>query len=79
MAFALYAATIPSYLQILASISGLLAKAEAHCSASAIAPNDILQARLAADMYPFTYQVKSVAVHSLGAIEGIRKGVFSPT
>jgi hypothetical protein len=78
MSFSLYAATVPSYLQILESVSGLLAKAEAHCAASAIAPTDILQARLAPDMYPFTYQVKSVAVHSLGAIEGVRKGVFSP-
>jgi hypothetical protein len=29
-------------------------------------------------MLPFAYQVKSTAVHSLGAIEGVRKGVFSP-
>jgi hypothetical protein len=30
------------------------------------------------DMLPFAYQVKSTAVHSLGAIEGVRKGVFAP-
>jgi hypothetical protein len=29
-------------------------------------------------MLPFAYQVKATAVHSLGAIEGVRKGVFSP-
>jgi hypothetical protein len=29
-------------------------------------------------MLPFAYQVKSTAVHSLGAIEGVRRGVFSP-
>jgi hypothetical protein len=29
-------------------------------------------------MNPFSYQVKSTAVHSLGAIEGVRRGVFSP-
>jgi hypothetical protein len=29
-------------------------------------------------MFPFAYQVKSTAVHSLGAIEGVRRGVFSP-
>ena len=27
---------------------------------------------------PFSYQIKSCAVHSFGAIEGLRKGVFSP-
>jgi hypothetical protein len=29
-------------------------------------------------MLPFAYQVKSTAVHSLGSIEGVRRGVFSP-
>jgi hypothetical protein len=38
----------------------------------------LIQARLAEDMLPFAYQVKSTAVHSLGAIEGIRNGRFSP-
>jgi hypothetical protein len=29
-------------------------------------------------MYPFAYQVKSAVLHSLGAIEGVRRGTFSP-
>jgi uncharacterized protein len=78
MAFSLYAATIPSYQQILGAVSGLLATAEAFCSEKGIAHEQIIQARLAEDMQPFAYQVKSTAVHSLGAIEGVRRGVFSP-
>jgi len=78
MAISLYAATIPSYQQILGAVLGLLGKAEAFCADKGIAPQDIIQARLAADMLPFAYQVKSTAVHSLGAIEGVRRGVFSP-
>lgn len=78
MAFSLYAATIPNYRQILEAVSGLLVKAEGFCAEKGIAPPDIIQAQLAPDMLPFAYQVKSTAVHSLGAIEGIRKGVFSP-
>jgi hypothetical protein len=78
MAFSLYAATVPTYRQILASVSGLIDKAEAFCAEKGVAPQDIIQARLAADMLPFAYQVKSTAVHSLGAIEGVRRGVFSP-
>lgn len=78
MAFSLYEATIPSYLQILGSVSGLLEKAETFCVDRGIAPTDILVARLAEDMLPFDYQVKSTAVHSLGSIEGVRRGVFSP-
>ena len=78
MPFSLYAATIPSYQQILGSVSGLLDTAEAFCVEKGIAPEEIIQARLAEDMLPFAYQVKSTAVHSLGAIEGVRRGVFSP-
>jgi uncharacterized protein len=78
MAFSLYAATVPSYRQTLGAVSGLLVKAEAFCSEKKVAPEDIIQARLAPDMLPFAYQVKSTAVHSLGAIEALRRGVFSP-
>jgi hypothetical protein len=78
MAISLYAATIPSYLQILDAVSGLIGKAETFCTQKGIEPQLIIQARLAEDMQPFAYQVKSAAVHSIGAIEGVRKGVFSP-
>lgn len=78
MAFSLYEATIPSYRQILGALGGLLGKAESHCAERNLAAEEIIQACLAPDMLPFAYQVKSTAVHSLGAIEGVRKGVFSP-
>lgn len=78
MAITLYAATVPSYLQILASVMRLIGKAEAFCEERGLAPDDIIQARLAEDMLPFAYQVKSTAVHSIGAIEGVRRGTFSP-
>lgn len=78
MAFTLYAATIPSYLQILASVSRLIGKAETFCADKGLPPEALIQARLADDMLPFAYQVKSTAVHSIGAIEGVRKGSFSP-
>ena len=78
MSISLYSAVVPSYLQILESLSGLLDKAESFCVAKGMAPEEIIEARLAADMHTFAYQVKSAAVHSLGAIEGVRRGVFSP-
>jgi hypothetical protein len=78
MAFSLYAAMILSCRQVLEALGYLLARAEAFCVEKGIAPPDLIQARLAPDMLPFAYQVKATAVHSLGAIEGVRKGVFSP-
>lgn len=78
MTFSLYAATIPSYRQVLGSVAGLLDKAEAFCAEKGLAPEAIIQARLAEDMLPFAYQVKATTEHSLGAIAGVRKGVYSP-
>ena len=78
MPLSLYDATVPSYRQILGAVAGLLRTAETFCADRGLSPGEIIEARLAPDMLPFAYQVKSTAVHSLGAIEGLRKGVFSP-
>ena len=78
MPLSLYAATIPSYRQTLGAVAALLRKAESFCGEKGIEASELIQARLAPDMLPFAYQVKSTAVHSLGALEGVRRGVFSP-
>lgn len=78
MAFSLHQVTVPSFQQTLGAVAGLLTKAEAFCVDKGVAADSIVQARLAEDMLPFAYQVKSTAVHSLGAIEGVRRGSFSP-
>jgi len=78
MALSLYDATIPSFRQTLGAIAGLLVTAESFCAEKGVEPQDVIEARLAEDMLPFAYQVKAAAVHSLGAIEGVRRGVFSP-
>lgn len=78
MTFSLYAATVPSCRQILGAVAGLLRTARTYCAQKNVAPADLLQARLASDMFPFTQQVMLTVGHSIGAIEGIRKGVFTP-
>ena len=53
-----YDATVPAYLQILSSLSGLLSKAEAHCETKKIQPEVLLGARLYPDMLPFSKQIQ---------------------
>ena len=53
-----YDSTVPAYLQMLSSLTGLLAKAEAHCEAKKIKPEVLLNARLYPDMLPFTRQIQ---------------------
>lgn len=78
MSFSLYAATVPSYRQILGGVAGLLRTAQSFCAEKGVAPADLIQARLAPDMFPFSFQVKVTVGHSIGAIEGLRRGMFSP-
>jgi hypothetical protein len=53
-----YDATVPAFLQILNSLSGLLTKAEAHCKARNIQPEVLLGARLYPDMLPLSRQIQ---------------------
>ena len=78
MSFRLYDATVPVFRQTLGAMTHLLDKAEAWSAADGPGEADVVAARLVPDMLPFAYQVKSTAVHSLGAIEGVRRGQFSP-
>ena len=77
MPVSLYDAIVPSQRQIIAATAALVGKAAAHCSGGPEAA--LIEARLAPDMLPFGYQVKSVAEHSQGSIEGVRAGVYSPS
>jgi hypothetical protein len=79
MTLSLYDAVIPSNLQILGAMDGLLNKAESFANDRGMLPAELIDARLAPDMLPFGYQVKSCADHSIGGIEGVRGGNFSPS
>lgn len=78
MPISLYDAVVPSNLQILRAVDALLDKAEAFCGEQGRAEGDLIDARLAPDMLPLGYQVKSCAAHSLGAVAGVRAGHFAP-
>jgi len=78
MATSLYDLSVACFLQTLGGVSGFLDKGLAHCREHNIDANDIIEARLFADMLPFRFQVLSLAHHSAGAIAGVKKGVFHP-
>ena len=78
MPISLHAAFVPSALQMLGTCDHLIARAESWCEETGCDHGEAIGARLHEDMLPFSYQVKSVAVHTAGAIEGLRAGVFAP-
>jgi len=78
MATSLYDLSVANYLQTLGGVAGFLDRGLDHCRENDIDPNEVVETRLFADMLPFRFQIWSVRHHSLGAIEGVRKGVFTP-
>ena len=78
MAISLYDLSVANYLQTLGAVEGFLGKGLAHFQEAKADPNAILDERLCGDMLPFKFQVWATAHHSLGAIKGVKEGVFGP-
>jgi hypothetical protein len=78
MSVSFYDLSVASYLQTVDAVAGFLAKGLEHCQGCGSDPAKMVEARLADDMLPLRFQIVSVAHHSLGAIEGMKKGVFTP-
>lgn len=78
MSLSLYDVCVPSYLQTLSAVEKLLIKGEQFCQDNNIDTGEFLKVRLRDNMFPFSFQIISIAHHSLGAIKGIQAGVFGP-
>jgi len=78
MSTSLYDISVASYLQTIGAVGGYLEKGLTFCTDKGIDPKEITDFRLFADMLPFRFQIVSVAHHSLGAVEGLKSGVFAP-
>jgi hypothetical protein len=78
MPFSLYDATAASFLQGLAALDAILDRAQVHFQQQGTPLADIVGARLAPDMLPFSFQIVSAAHHSMGALSAARQGLFKP-
>ena len=68
MSFTLYDASIPVYLHMLRNLDALLDKAVAHAEAKGLALSTLTEARLIADMAPFTAQVQFASDAAKGGV-----------
>lgn len=78
MILSLYTALVPSFIQILGALEKVIDKGEQFAAERHLAPDELVQARLAEDMLPFAYQVRAAAEHSFGAIRNVRDGYVTP-
>lgn len=78
MATSLYELSVTNYLQTLGGMEGFLGRALTHFQENKIDPNEIVETRLHPDMLPFRFQVLATAHHSIGAMRGVKAGLFAP-
>ncbi len=74
----LYDATAALFSQTLGALEGVLNKGRAHAEENGMDLTELLNARIFENMLPLRYQVQAVIGHSVGAIEGVKGGVFKP-
>ncbi len=78
MAISLYDISVVSYQQVLGSISSVLDKGKAHAASSGMDLANLVETSLVDNMFPLRFQIESTAHHSIGAIRGLKAGVFGP-
>ena len=78
MATSLYDLSVASYLQTVGAVDKFLEKARAHFVEAGTNPDELVTHRLYDNMAPLSFQIVSVAHHSIDAIEGLKLGVFGP-
>ena len=78
MTVTLHELSISNYLQTLGAVESFLGKAQTHFLEHKVPLEEIVETRLFPDMLPFRFQVQSVVHHSVGAIEGLQRGIFRP-
>jgi hypothetical protein len=78
MPLSLHAAYVPTALQIVRATAALIDKAEAWCADGGCGEAELYATRLSEDMHPLPFQFASVAHHTGGAVEGVRRGEFNP-
>lgn len=78
MQLTFYDVNIPCYQQMLDSTASILEKGQQHAAANDMTLEEISNYRLHESMLPFSFQIISVWHHSLGAIKGMREGLFMP-
>jgi hypothetical protein len=78
MATSLYDLSVPTFLQTVRAIAGFLDRAATHCAETGVDREDLVTARLFADMAPFHFQIEAAWHHAVWGVETLRTGAFAP-
>jgi len=70
----MYQASVPVFVRGLTVLAALLEKAAAHAQAAGIDPSQLVNARLAPDMYPLSGQIQRASDASKFAVQRLTQG-----
>ena len=73
-----YDLSVGSYKQAVDGMITVMNKGAEFASKNNLDPDNFVKARLHEDMLPLLFQVNCVELHTLGALNGIESGVFTP-
>jgi hypothetical protein len=78
MAISLYDLSVPTFLQTVRAMRGVLDRAAEQCAETGGDPDDFVNARLVGDMAPFHFQIEAAWHHSVWGLEAAKTGRFAP-
>jgi len=78
MSFSLYDAFVPSCQQVLTSLNGLIDKGEAHVKENGLTDADLIEAKLADDMWNLPWHILSCWMHTAHTFQQMPTGEFTP-
>ncbi|MDA7787925.1 DUF1993 domain-containing protein [Sphingomonadaceae bacterium] len=78
MSFSLYEAFVPGLQQSLGGLDNLISKGEAHVKEHGLEDSELLEAKLADDMWPLPMHVRACWMHSAYSFDQMPTGEFTP-
>lgn len=78
MTISLYDLSVPTFLQTMSAVAGILDRAARHCAETGADPDDFVDARLFEDMAPFHFQIEALTHHAVWGVRAVMVGVFDP-
>ena len=78
MSLSLYDTGVGSYLRTINALQTVMGKAEQTAASGTLDLEQTVEFRFRDDMLPFAFQIVSVWHHSMGALEGMKAGLFQP-
>ena len=78
LATTLHDLSVPTFLQTVRAVGGLLDRTTKHYADTGADLEEVVKARLVPDMAPFHFQIEALKNHAVWGLEAAKTGVFAP-